>query len=94
MEYMALPQQEDGSSSDQQQQQQQQQQQAAPGTLPSASSSSSSGVDGGGVDTLTSVMEASGGDVELARRKLTALVRPGLCIWLTQLVLCHPQLTP
>lgn len=99
LEYMALPQQQQeggAGGGNAPPQQQQQQQQGAASILPSSSqsssqsSSSSSGgsVDSGGAsgdeDALTAVLGASGGDMELARLKLSAMVgtkgkRRGVC---------------
>jgi len=82
LDYMALPQQQQqqqeeeaavssssSSSSSEAAGQQQQLQQLRPG------GSSSSGVDGVGDDVLTSVLGSCGGNVELARLKLSAMVR-------------------
>ena len=82
LEYMALPPQQDQEQQQQQQQQdagglpqrQAQQQLQGASILPPGSSSSSSPEVGEGVDTMTAVMVASGGNAELAQLKLRALV--------------------
>lgn len=77
LEYMALPQQQEqqAESSDIAQQQLQQQAQQVASNLPP----SSSDVPAADQDTLTTVMAASGGNPELARLKLGAMVRTGAC---------------
>jgi hypothetical protein len=82
LEYMALPQQQEqqettSSSSSSSVKLQQPQQQGA--SIPSSSSSSSSDGSADSQDTMTAVMNASGGDVELARLKLSAMVSVLCC---------------
>lgn len=77
LEYMALPQQgeQQAPSSDVAQQQLQQQAQQVASNVPPGSSD----VPAADQDTLTAVMAASGGNPELARLKLGAMVRAGVC---------------
>jgi hypothetical protein len=78
LEYMALPPQQDQEQQQDAgglpQRQAQQQLQGASILPPGSSSSSSSPEVGEGVDTMTAVMVASGGNAELAQLKLRALV--------------------